>query len=70
MPTPVICGDNDPYLNYDPVNASLDDLPQGSQLEVTKDGAHVIMYEKPYYHEFQDKPIGFLKKKRQIHRDV
>lgn len=62
VPTLVICGDNDPYLNYDLVNASLDDLPQGSQLEVIKGGAHVIMYEKPYYHEFQDKLIGFLEK--------
>lgn len=63
VPTLVICGTNDPYLNFDLVNTSLDKLPEGSQLEVIEGGAHVIMYEKPYYHAFQDKLIGFLEKK-------
>ena len=61
VPTLVICGSNDPYLNYDLVNASLDSLPEGSQLEIIDGGAHVIMYEKPYYYEFQSELIGFLK---------
>ena len=63
VPTLVICGGNDPYLNYDLVNKSLDKLPENSQLEVIEGGAHVIMYEKPYYHIFQEKLIGFLEKK-------
>ena len=62
VPTLVICGGSDPYLNYDLVNTSLDSLPDGSALEVIEGGAHVIMYEKPYYHEFQDKLIAFLNK--------
>lgn len=60
VPTLVICGDSDPYLNYDLVNASLDELPEGSRLEVIDGGAHVIMYEKPYYKEFQNKLLSFL----------
>ncbi|MBQ3285859.1 MAG: alpha/beta fold hydrolase [Ruminococcus sp.] len=60
VPTLVICGGSDPYLNYDSVNSSLDELPEGSRLEVIDGGAHVIMYEKPYYHEFQNKLIAFL----------
>ena len=60
VPTLVICGDSDPYLNYDLVNASLDELPQGSALEVIEGGAHVIMYEKPYYKDFQNRLIVFL----------
>ena len=60
IPTLVICGSNDPYLNFDLVNASMDSLPKGSALEVIEGGAHVIMYEKPYYNEFQKRLIAFL----------
>lgn len=60
VPTLVICGSKDPYLNYDLVNSSLDFLPDGSELEIIDGGAHVIMYEKPYYREFQSKLTGFL----------
>lgn len=60
VPTLVICGSNDPYLNFDLVNASLDSLPKGSALEVIEGGAHVIMYEKPYYQEFQKRLTSFL----------
>ena len=60
VPTLVICGGSDPYLNYDLVNTSLDSLPEGSALEVIDGGAHVIMYEKPYYKDFQNRLISFL----------
>ena len=60
VPTLVICGSNDPYLNFDLVNASLDSLPEGSALEIIEGGAHVIMYEKPYYQEFQKRLTAFL----------
>lgn len=62
VPTLVICGSNDPYLNYDLVDSSPDSLPEGSSLEVIEGGAHVIMYEKPYYQEFQNKLTDFLSK--------
>jgi pimeloyl-ACP methyl ester carboxylesterase len=60
VPTLVICGGSDPYLNYDLVNSSLGELPESSRLEVIDGGAHVIMYEKPYYKEFQSRLIAFL----------
>ena len=60
-PTLVICGDRDPYLNYELVNGSLNHLPEGSALEVIPGGSHVIMLEKPYYHEFQKRLASFLK---------
>lgn len=60
VPTQVICGSSDPYLNFDLVNSSLDKLPEGSKLKVIDGGAHVIMYENTYYHKFQKALIGFL----------
>ena len=62
IPTLVICGSSDPYLNYDLVNTALDYLPDGSVLDVIDGGSHVIMYEEPYYLEFQDKLMAFLNK--------
>lgn len=59
-PTLVICGDADPYLDLDAVNDSLDSLPKGSALEVIPGGAHVVMYEKPFYHDFQQRLSEFL----------
>ena len=61
-PTLVICGDNDPYLNYDKVDRAIEKLPDGSVLEEIKGGSHVVMIEKPYYHDFQDRLIRFLEK--------
>lgn len=61
VPTLVICGDNDPYLNYDLVNKVLDDLPAGSELEMIKGASHVAYIEAPYYKTFQDKAVKFLK---------
>ncbi len=60
VPTLVICGDNDPYLNYDLVNTSLDFLPEGSQLEIIEGGSHVVFIEKPFYRDFQARLIRFL----------
>ena len=60
VPTLVICGDQDPYLDYDRVNTVLDDLPEGSVLEVIKGASHVAFLEESYYHVFQDRLIGFL----------
>lgn len=62
VPTLVICGSNDPYLNFELVNDSTKALPEGSELEIIEGGAHVIMYEKPYYKEFQNKLSEFLVK--------
>ena len=60
VPTLVICGDKDPYLDFDRVNAVLDDLPDHSALEVIEGASHVAFIEKPYYRDFQDRLIRFL----------
>lgn len=59
--TMIICGDKDPYLNYSLIDTALKKLPEGSKLEMIKGGSHVVYIEKPYYHEFQEKLISFLK---------
>lgn len=60
VPTLVICGDKDPYLNYDLVNSCLDSLPEGSALEIIPGASHVAMIEKPFYHDFQTRLMNFL----------
>ena len=60
VPTLIICGSEDPYLNYDLVNHALKDLPKDSALEVIEGGSHVVFVEKPYYHDFQDRLIRYL----------
>jgi len=59
-PTLVICGDRDPYLDYDLVNRCLEDLPEGSALEIIPGGSHVVFLEKPCYHDFQERLLQFL----------
>lgn len=61
VPTLVICGSKDPYLNYDLVNGSLDELPEGSAIEIIEGASHVAYIEKPYYKDFQKRLIHFLK---------
>ena len=60
VPTLVICGSQDPYLNYDRVFAVLDCLPEGSALEVIDGASHVAYLEKPYYRDFQERLLRFL----------
>jgi pimeloyl-ACP methyl ester carboxylesterase len=61
-PTLVICGDKDPYLNYDLVDGALSSLPEGSALEKIEGGSHVVYIEKPYYQDFQNRLVNYLKK--------
>lgn len=60
VPTLMICGDKDPYLDQDVVAASLGELPEGSALEVIEGASHVAYIEKPYYQDFQDRLVRFL----------
>ena len=60
VPTLVICGDRDPYLNYDRIYKVLEHLPEHSELKVIPGGAHVVFYEKPHYRQFQDSLLAFL----------
>ena len=60
VPTLVICGDKDPYLDYDLVNGCIKHLPDGSKLEILEGGSHVAYIEKPCYRLFQEKVLDFL----------
>ena len=62
VPLLLICGDSDPYLNYDAIHAAAASLPEGSEVTVIPGGSHVVYIEKPYYRAFQDALISFLKK--------
>ena len=60
VPTLLIYGDTDPNLDYEQLSHALDLLPEGSELCCIKGGSHIVMYEEPYYHEFQNQIISFL----------
>ncbi len=62
VPTLIICGDKDPYMDYKQIYEVADHLPEGSAVEVIPGGSHIVMYEKPFYHEFQNRIIRFLKR--------
>ncbi len=63
-PALVICGSEDPYLNYPLVEESLKHLPEGSELEVIEGASHVAYIEEPYYRDFQDRLLDFLDGKK------
>ena len=60
VPTLVICGDNDPYLDYELVDSVLDQLPEGSVYEKISGASHVAYIEAPYYQDFQNRLVKFL----------
>lgn len=59
-PTLILYGDRDPYLNYERIGGALSRLPEGSALALIPGGSHMLMYEKPYYHSFQNTVLHFL----------
>lgn len=61
VPTLIICGDKDPYLNYDLVRESTNLLSDGSTLEIIEGGSHIVFIEEPYYSDFQNRLFLFLK---------
>ena len=62
VPVLVICGDRDPYLDYDLVSDCLNELPEGSVLEMIPGGSHMVFIEKPYYHDFRERLLRFLER--------
>ena len=60
-PTLIICGDKDPYLNWELIADATAFLPKGSKLEVIEGGAHAVFLEKPFHRDFQERLIRFLK---------
>ncbi len=62
MPTFVIAGDNDPYINKDLFHSLEPKLPAGSDVVEIKGAAHAMMMEKPFYKDFRNKVMAFLEK--------
>lgn len=60
VPTLIVCGDRDPYVNYDRISAAPGRLPAGSALRVIPGAGHILMLEAPYYRAFQDTVLDFL----------
>ena len=60
VPTLILCGSEDSYLDYDLVGAAVDSLPEGSSLEMIEGGSHIVLLEEPYYRDFQDRLVRFL----------
>lgn len=61
VPTLIIYGDADPYLNYELIDKMYKELPEGSMRKIIGGAAHCAYIEKPYYHDFQNTVIKFLK---------
>lgn len=61
VPTLVIGGDKDPYLNLPMLEKEIAKLPQGSKFELIPGAAHAMMMEKPYYKRFREDVADFLK---------
>ncbi|MDR1482732.1 MAG: alpha/beta hydrolase [Synergistaceae bacterium] len=61
-PTLLAVGDRDGYVTVALCEEALKTLPDGSELKVVKGAAHAMMMEKPYYKEFREAVLAFLKK--------
>ena len=61
VPTLLIYGDADPYLNYELIDKMYQELPKGSMRKIISGAAHCAYIEKPYYRDFQNTVIKFLK---------
>jgi pimeloyl-ACP methyl ester carboxylesterase len=61
-PTLLIVGDKDPYVTVALCEEALKTLPGNAELKVIEGAAHAMMMEKPYYKNFRESVLTFLKK--------
>jgi len=61
VPTLLIYGGNDPYMNYEVLADAGNHLPAGSDVQIIPGGSHIVILEKPFYREFQNQVIEFLR---------
>ena len=61
VPTLLIYGSKDPYMNFPLLDESLTLLPEGSERRMIEGGSHALMYEKNCYKEFQASVVSFLR---------
>ena len=62
VPTLIIYGDQDPYMDAERLRTALDLLPEGSEQQRIKGGSHIMMYEKTCYHDCQNIIAAFLER--------
>ena len=62
VPTLIIYGDQDLYMDAERLRTALNLLPEGSELRMIKGGSHIMMYEKNCYQDFQNRIVSFLEK--------
>ena len=62
VPTLIIYGDQDPYMDAERLRTAPDLLPEGSELRMIEGGSHIMMYEKNCYHDFQNIITAFLER--------
>ena len=62
VPTLIIYGDRDPYMNAERLRTAPNLLPKGSELRMIQGGSHIMMYEKNCYHDFQNSIVAFLER--------
>ena len=61
-PTLILYGNQDHYMDLDLLGSALESLPEGSELHMVEGGSHILIYERPFYQEFQNRIVGFLRK--------
>jgi pimeloyl-ACP methyl ester carboxylesterase len=61
-PTLLIVGDKDPYVTVALCEEALKTLPASAELKVLNGASHAMMMEKPYYKQFRENILEFLKK--------
>ena len=69
VPTLIICGDKDPYLDLERIEEATGLLPEGSKLEVIRGGSHVVYVEKSCYRDFQDRLVRFLNEVESVDKE-
>lgn len=61
-PTLIIAGDNDPYVTVELCREAASALRgEGSSLKIIRGGGHSMMMEKPFYREFREAVLDFLR---------
>jgi pimeloyl-ACP methyl ester carboxylesterase len=61
MPTLIIAGTADPYLNFNDITEIVTLLPNQATYYEVKNGSHILMLEKDHYRNFQAAVLDFLK---------
>lgn len=58
----IIAGTEDMYVDLDRCNQAVEELVEGSELEIMRGGSHTLMWEKDYYVPFRERVMEFYNK--------